>query len=208
MQELTSFGELPIAGVGFHEIGEIRLRIGDLDGAEEAFAQAHQRGNDAQPGLALLQLARGRSGRGSLVDPRRSRRSADRRSTGVGCFRPRSRSRSLSHDASEAREAAEELGEIASPTTRRCGTRARTRRSEPCSTYEGDAAAAIAELRQAVHRVDRGRPAVRDGAGASMPRHGSSRRRRRGVGRPGAAGRARDVRAAGAALETRRDASS
>ena len=61
MQELIAFGELPIAGVGFHEIGEIRLRIGDLDGAEEAFAQAHQRGNDAQPGLALLQLARGRS---------------------------------------------------------------------------------------------------------------------------------------------------
>ena len=31
-----AFGELPIAGAGFHEIGEIRLRMGDLDGAEEA----------------------------------------------------------------------------------------------------------------------------------------------------------------------------
>ena len=33
--------------------------MGDLDAADEAFAMANQRGNDAQPGLALLQLARG-----------------------------------------------------------------------------------------------------------------------------------------------------
>ncbi|WP_081788335.1 hypothetical protein [Candidatus Blastococcus massiliensis] len=39
------------------ELGVIRLRKGDLPGAEEAFLEAHQHGWDPQPGLALLRLA-------------------------------------------------------------------------------------------------------------------------------------------------------
>ena len=42
------------------ELGRIRLRLGDLDGAEAAFLDAHHAGWDPQPGLALVQLARGR----------------------------------------------------------------------------------------------------------------------------------------------------
>lgn len=41
------------------ELGRIRLRRGDIEGAEEAFLAAHQAGWDPQPGLALVQLARG-----------------------------------------------------------------------------------------------------------------------------------------------------
>src|SRR5215207_5853699 len=41
------------------EVGRIRLRKGDVDGAEEAFVAAHQMGWDPQPGLALVSLARG-----------------------------------------------------------------------------------------------------------------------------------------------------
>jgi hypothetical protein len=41
------------------ELGTIRLRRGDLTGAEEAFREAHQRAWSPQPGLALLRLARG-----------------------------------------------------------------------------------------------------------------------------------------------------
>lgn len=41
------------------ELGTIRLRKGDLGGAEEAFLAAHENGWDPQPGLALLHLARG-----------------------------------------------------------------------------------------------------------------------------------------------------
>lgn len=41
------------------ELGNIRLRMGDLDGAEEAFTAAHERMWSAQPGLALLRLAQG-----------------------------------------------------------------------------------------------------------------------------------------------------
>jgi tetratricopeptide (TPR) repeat protein len=41
------------------ELGRIRLRIGDIRGAEEAFLAAHHAGWDAQPGLALVRLAQG-----------------------------------------------------------------------------------------------------------------------------------------------------
>ena len=41
------------------ELGTIRLRRGDLAGAEEAFRAAGTNGWDPQPGLALLRLARG-----------------------------------------------------------------------------------------------------------------------------------------------------
>jgi tetratricopeptide (TPR) repeat protein len=41
------------------ELGVIRLRTGDLPGAEEAFLEAHEHGWDPQPGLALLRLAQG-----------------------------------------------------------------------------------------------------------------------------------------------------
>ena len=45
---------------GHYEIGEIRRLRGDLEGAEEAFRQAHELGRDPQPGLALVRLAQGR----------------------------------------------------------------------------------------------------------------------------------------------------
>ena len=41
------------------ELGRIRLRIGDVRGAEEAFLAAQQAGWDPQPGLALVRLAQG-----------------------------------------------------------------------------------------------------------------------------------------------------
>jgi tetratricopeptide (TPR) repeat protein len=41
------------------ELGRIRLRKGDIDGAEEALLAAHRVGWEPQPGLALVCLARG-----------------------------------------------------------------------------------------------------------------------------------------------------
>ena len=41
------------------ELGNIRLRRGDLTGAEEAFMAAHERAWSPQPGLAVLRLAQG-----------------------------------------------------------------------------------------------------------------------------------------------------
>jgi class 3 adenylate cyclase len=57
--ELQRFGLLDGVGFAQYQIGEVRLRMGDLDAAAEAFDLAYERGHPAQPGLALLQLARG-----------------------------------------------------------------------------------------------------------------------------------------------------
>jgi class 3 adenylate cyclase len=59
-QELVRFNWPGAAGEGFYQIGEIRLKMGDLVGAEEAFRQAHELGRDPQPGLSLLHLSRGK----------------------------------------------------------------------------------------------------------------------------------------------------
>lgn len=44
------------------ELGNIRLRRGDLPGAEAAYVEAHERAWSPQPGLALLRLAQGEIG--------------------------------------------------------------------------------------------------------------------------------------------------
>jgi tetratricopeptide (TPR) repeat protein len=58
-QELQGFYHIA-AGEAFYEIGEIRLRMGDLKRAEEVFQQAHELGREPVPGLALLRLAEGK----------------------------------------------------------------------------------------------------------------------------------------------------
>ena len=47
-----------IAAAGYAEVGEVRLRLGDLARAEEAFDQADALGHDPEPGRSLLLLAR------------------------------------------------------------------------------------------------------------------------------------------------------
>jgi class 3 adenylate cyclase len=59
--ELQGAGWDSVAGAGFCELGEIRLRVGDLVGAEDAFCTAYELGRDPQPGLALVRLAQGRA---------------------------------------------------------------------------------------------------------------------------------------------------
>lgn len=58
--ELESFN-LGYTAEAFYQLGEIRLDRGDLTEAEDAFRRSHDLGRDPQPGLALLQLAQGKS---------------------------------------------------------------------------------------------------------------------------------------------------
>jgi class 3 adenylate cyclase len=58
-EELERFRFMDGVGYAQNAIGEVRLRMGDLEGAADAFDKAYEYGHDAQPGLALLQLARG-----------------------------------------------------------------------------------------------------------------------------------------------------
>ena len=122
--------------------------MGDLDAADEAFAMAHQRGNDAQPGLAFCSSHAGSSWR-------RVRRSEERwrnsrwPSQEPGCSRRRSRSRS--RPTMRQRRVQRPRSSARSP-------RATTRPSEASAhqalgsvlTFEGDAGGAIKELRQAI----------------------------------------------------------
>jgi ATP/maltotriose-dependent transcriptional regulator MalT len=60
VEELLAFDPIG-AAQALTESGEIHRRMGDLEGAEAAFARAREIGVDAQPGLALLRLAQGKT---------------------------------------------------------------------------------------------------------------------------------------------------
>ncbi len=49
------------AGLAMAERGDVQRLVGDLDAAEASYALASEYGHEAQPGLALLWLARGRA---------------------------------------------------------------------------------------------------------------------------------------------------
>ena len=59
-EELPKFNMLYGLGYAFYEIGEVRRRMGDFAGAENAYSQAHEYGSNSQPGLSLLRLAQGK----------------------------------------------------------------------------------------------------------------------------------------------------
>jgi class 3 adenylate cyclase len=101
------------AGQAYHELGEVRLRMGDLEGAADAFKQAHELGQDPQPGLTLLRLAEGKV---------QAAAAAARRSLEDEGWNKLARARLLpvqaevaraASDAATARIAADELAEIA-----------------------------------------------------------------------------------------------
>jgi len=148
--ELRGFN-LGYAAEAFYELGEIRLRTGDLDGAEEAFKQAHEMGRDPEPGLALLRLAQGRiDGASSCIAQALAEESADLH-----------RARLLpahvevalaAGDDEAARAAAEELDRIAATygsDALVANARAARARTELAA---GDPRSAVGEARQALRR--------------------------------------------------------
>ena len=59
--ELASYAP-GLVGSALYEVGEVRRRLGDAAGAEDAYMRAHGLGTNPQPGLAQLRLAQGRAG--------------------------------------------------------------------------------------------------------------------------------------------------
>jgi DNA-binding NarL/FixJ family response regulator len=52
---IAALGDFPgTAGMGYYELGEIRRRKGDVEGARQAFRQARDHNKEPQPGEALL----------------------------------------------------------------------------------------------------------------------------------------------------------
>ena len=116
--ELERYGLMDAVGFAQYQVGEIRLRMGDLDAAAEAFDRAYEFGHDAMPGLALLYLARG-----ELAEAQRAIARALATASGTGAFSDRAtRGRLLpaqvdialaARDLLAAGQAVEELESIA-----------------------------------------------------------------------------------------------
>ncbi|MDQ3669912.1 MAG: hypothetical protein M3377_06485, partial [Actinomycetota bacterium] len=148
--ELQEFN-LSYAAEAFYELGEIRLRAGDLSAAEKAFKQAHELGRDPQPGLALLRLAEGKTQSAcscidrALADESRDLYRAPLLPANVEIA-------VASGDLEKARSATEELEAIAekfgSDALRATAGTARAR----VALSEGDAGAAVRTSREALRR--------------------------------------------------------
>jgi DNA-binding SARP family transcriptional activator/tetratricopeptide (TPR) repeat protein len=142
--------ELTHVGLVFAEIGEIRLRTGDLEGAELAFSQSAAYGHRPQPGLALLHLARGdlETAAGAiaaaLADEAWDRLARSR-------LLPAQVEIALANDDhAVARAAAAELGELAAIFGSSALTAASEQAQGALLLADGDAVAAAAALRRAV----------------------------------------------------------
>jgi hypothetical protein len=55
----TRGDDLAHVGVAARELGHIRVRLGDTEGAEQAFRRAHEYGISPEPGMSLVRLVRG-----------------------------------------------------------------------------------------------------------------------------------------------------
>jgi class 3 adenylate cyclase len=111
--ELSDHGLVSIASAGLYEIGEIRLRMGDLAGAEEAFKQAHEYGRDPQPGLAYLRIAQGRPDLAAAAITAALTGDTGDRLHRARLLPPQVELTARAGDLDAARAAAEELDEIA-----------------------------------------------------------------------------------------------
>lgn len=150
-----------LVGEAWYEVGEVRLRMGDLDAAEEAFLRAHENGIEPQPGLALLRLAQGRPD---------SALAAIRRALSDATLTPLVRWKLLpahvdiavaAGDLDEARAAAGELDQIAE-TYRSPGTMLRA----VAKVAQGKVALAVGALDEAMEAL---RAALRLWVGLHSP---------------------------------------
>jgi tetratricopeptide (TPR) repeat protein len=110
--ELGSFNLL-FAALAFNELGEVRLKMGEIDAAEEAFSQANEMGVTPQPGHAMALLQRGKP-QAAASSLRRALADTNLGPLDRGKLLPTQvEAALLLDDAATARSAAEELEAIA-----------------------------------------------------------------------------------------------
>ena len=138
-------------GMAFYQVAELHRLRGDFDEAEEAFREANQWGHSPQPGLSLLRLAQGR--RESAV--------AAIKLTLEEARDPGDRCRILpafieimlgSDHPAEARTAADELTDIGMRLNAEMLSALAARARGSVSLADGDARAALVDLRAALTR--------------------------------------------------------
>jgi class 3 adenylate cyclase len=111
--ELQRFQISGTAGLGFYAIGHIRLRMGDLPAAKDAFRQAHELGVVPEPGLALVRLAE-HDAAGAASSLRRALANEPERSARARMLPAEVEVALAVGDRERARSASKELDEIAS----------------------------------------------------------------------------------------------
>jgi class 3 adenylate cyclase len=148
-EELARYRAIPPMADGFYAIGEIRLRMGDLEGAERALRDAHANGHSPHPALALVRLAQG--------DARAAARTIEAEVEATADVWARARLLPAAVEIAiaagrlaTARAAAEELaGTLASHDSP--ATRAKAREATGrVRLVEGEAVEAVADLRAAI----------------------------------------------------------
>ena len=138
------------AAAGFVELGEVRRRVGDLDGAEEAFREAEALCGRPQAGLALLRLAQGRVDAANTIIERALEEESWKRLARAKLLPARVQIAVACDDLASARVAATELDAIAAEFGRPALLAAAASARGRLSLAEGDANAACATLRRAL----------------------------------------------------------
>ena len=143
------------------ELGRIRFRKGDIQGAEDAFLAAHEAGWDPQPGLALVHLARGDIARAvasiheglerpSTIPSKEWPPNTDLRR--VPLLEAQVEIEIAAGDLVQARSAAEELGRVASLFQSRTFGASATLAHGRVRLAEGDTAAASRDFETAAQQ--------------------------------------------------------
>ena len=112
-EELRAFNRTYHVGEALYQIGAIRLRMGDVSAAQDAFRQASELGRDPQPGMSLLLLTDGKVD-AALASIGRALEEETSSKLARGRLLPAVVEISLkARDLDRAREAADELESIA-----------------------------------------------------------------------------------------------
>ncbi len=149
-RELENYNSTPPLADGYYSLGETRLRMGDLAGAEDALRQAHALGRSPHPALALIRLRQGNiRSASSAIDE------AVRDETLDLWHRARLLPAQVqialaAGDAATARRAAEELAQIAAVHSSPALLAARHDALGRALLAEGDSEGAGRELRTAI----------------------------------------------------------
>lgn len=147
--ELLKF-DLSSAAQGFYEIGEVRLRIGDLDGAEEAFRQVAELAPwPPEPGSSWLWLRRGDADRAATSIRRVLQDEWDPLER-AKCLPVQVEIALARRDLATAHQAADELDTIAERYRSQTLAAAAAQAAGAVAAAEGHHGAAIRRLRRAV----------------------------------------------------------